>query len=247
MSLAQAFQIQHHDIVAFVGAGGKTSLMVALGAALQALGWRVLATTTTRIGEDELTLFPHAMLYDDNPHDLKTAFDQQDYGFVYSDIRAGKVVGLSPEKLSAVMAVVSPDVVLIEADGARKKWLKAPFAHEPVLPTETTLVIPVASYLSVGQLLDETYVYNPQAIVAKVGATIGDVIQPEWIAAVLSDAEMSLKNVPASARVIAFLNAVPQPIPDAAREIARLALANGRLERVVLGDTRLDEVVLEYV
>jgi probable selenium-dependent hydroxylase accessory protein YqeC len=244
MSLVQALQIQRRDVVAFVGAGGKTSLLVALGAELHALGWRVLATTTTRIGQDELGLFPQAFHDADNPQDFKANLDHRGYVFAYSDIRAGKAYGLSPEKIAAVSAGVSPDALLIEADGARKKWLKAPYPHEPVIPPETTLVIPVVSYLSVGQSLDETHIYNPQAIAAKVGAPLGDIILPEWIAALLSDTELGLKHVPISARVVAFINAVPSPIPDAAHDIARSALASGRLQGVILGDTRLEMPVL---
>ncbi|MEL6149070.1 MAG: hypothetical protein AAFR56_05560, partial [Chloroflexota bacterium] len=58
MKLHHAFNIQRGDVVAFVGAGGKTSAMIALGHELADMGWRVLATTTTKIGRDQLDLMP---------------------------------------------------------------------------------------------------------------------------------------------------------------------------------------------
>jgi hypothetical protein len=47
-----------------------------------------------------------------------------------------------------------------------------------------------------------------QAIADQLGCRIGDVIQAEWVAAVLSNADMGLKGVPERARVIGLINAV---------------------------------------
>ncbi len=54
MKLHEAFEIARGDMVSFTGAGGKTSALVRLGKELSDSGWRVLATTTTRIGEEQL-------------------------------------------------------------------------------------------------------------------------------------------------------------------------------------------------
>ena len=43
------------------------------------------------------------------------------------------------------------DYVLVEADGAKRFPLKAPAAHEPVIPDETRLVIAVAGLSGVGK------------------------------------------------------------------------------------------------
>lgn len=55
MKLRQALNVQRGDVVAFTGAGGKTSALFRLSRELAAEGWRVLCTTTTRIAEEELT------------------------------------------------------------------------------------------------------------------------------------------------------------------------------------------------
>ena len=56
MKLHKAFNVARGDVVSLIGAGGKTSTMVALAHELADEGWRVLVTTTTRIGEDQLGL-----------------------------------------------------------------------------------------------------------------------------------------------------------------------------------------------
>ena len=49
MLLREALRVQRGDVVSFVGAGGKTAALFRLAAELRAEGWRVLATTTTRL------------------------------------------------------------------------------------------------------------------------------------------------------------------------------------------------------
>ena len=54
MQLKDALHVQRGDVVAFVGAGGKTSALFRLAHELRAEGWRVLTTTTTRMAREEL-------------------------------------------------------------------------------------------------------------------------------------------------------------------------------------------------
>lgn len=240
MKLFEALRVTHQDVIAFTGAGGKTSALVRLGSELHQAGWRVLATTTTRIGEDQLSLFPHSV----DEHTVERDLEQYGYVFAYSAVREHKAYGFPPEILSNLINRLTPDVVLIEADGARQKWLKAPYPHEPVIIPETTLVIPVVSYLSVGQPLDEAHVYNPQAIADQLGCRIGDVIQAEWVAAVLSNADMGLKGVPERARVIGLINAVGEATLPQARVIARMALESPRLQAVLIANTWAEDAKL---
>ena len=61
MKFREAFGIEKGDVVALIGAGGKTSLMVGIGYELAESGWRVLATTTARMPEEQLNLVPLAL------------------------------------------------------------------------------------------------------------------------------------------------------------------------------------------
>jgi hypothetical protein len=58
MRLCEALDVRRGDVVAFTGAGGKTSALVQLGYELAEQGWRVISTTTTKIAEQELSYFP---------------------------------------------------------------------------------------------------------------------------------------------------------------------------------------------
>ncbi len=55
----------------------------------------------------------------------------------------GQVVGLGREALDAIHGAGLFDSILVEADGARGKPLKAPAPHEPVLPSRADCVVAV--------------------------------------------------------------------------------------------------------
>ena len=65
----------------------------------------------------------------------------------------GKADGVSVD-LFQRLRTWFPDVCLLnEADGSRMRPFKAPAAHEPVIPAETTLVVPVVGADKVARLL----------------------------------------------------------------------------------------------
>lgn len=226
MKLQRAFRIRRGDVVAFIGAGGKTSALIALGHELREEGWRVLATTTTRIGADQLDLMPASLPADSPISSISAALQAHGFVFLHSLISAGKVHGAPLERISALLDTVDSDVLLIEADGSRGLPLKAHYPHEPVIPPETTLVIPVVSLSALGQPLRDDTVYNAQAIHERYGFGMDNRIKSPWIAQVLRDEDLTLRAIPPQARVIALINQVPAQgyLRGRARLIAQLAL-----------------------
>ncbi|MFN8452687.1 MAG: selenium cofactor biosynthesis protein YqeC, partial [Anaerolineae bacterium] len=247
MKLRTAFDIARGDVVSLVGAGGKTSTLIALAHELADEGWRVLATTTTRIGEDQLRLMPHALQFDDGASALATAMAEQRFVFVYSDIRGGKVYGPPGEWFGWALDSVDADALLIEADGARGLPFKAPYDHEPVIPAETSLVVPIASLSVLGQPLDSDHVYNPEAMIERYGFYEGSPVRSPWVAQVLRDEELGLRGVPGRARVCALLNAAPPSgyLRLRAHLIARMILRSPHVSGVAIGSARAADPISE--
>ncbi len=81
MKLQKAFEIVPGDVVAFIGAGGKTSTLIALGHELAQAGLRVLATTTTHISVDELDLMPYSTTFDAGVAHLSLALGENRFVF----------------------------------------------------------------------------------------------------------------------------------------------------------------------
>ncbi len=242
MRLRDALRIQRGELVAFVGAGGKTSALFRLAHELRDEGWRVLATTTTRLARSEMQHAPLAIQTTPttSPSVIKQGLNEHGFVFLFGaeDIERDKIFGLPLNVITGLMDTVNSDVMLVEADGARRMPFKIPYDHEPVIPPDTSLVVPVAGVDALGQPLDEQHVYNATRLIERYGLPVGGTLVPAWMSLALRDPDMGLRGVPDSARVIVLLNKVVAASLYArgrARRVAQLTLRSPRIEAVLLG------------
>ncbi|MBI5961267.1 MAG: putative selenium-dependent hydroxylase accessory protein YqeC [Chloroflexi bacterium] len=245
MLLREALRVRRGDMVAFVGAGGKTSALFCLAHELRAEGWRVLATTTTRLGLAEIQRAPSTLQVTAafSPLVIREQLNQHGFVFLYTsdDSRRHKMIGLHPDYISHLVDAADSDVLLIEADGARRLPFKAPKEHEPVIPADATLVVPIAGINALGQPLDEEHVYHASRILERYGYPEGAPLLPPWMASVLRDPVLGLRGVPESARVVTLLNKVNADLGHdirRARRVAQMVLRSDRVEAVALGSVQ---------
>ncbi len=201
VSLAERFDLGDHELVAFVGAGGKSTLLLGLGSELVTAGRRVILTTTTKLGLDQVT---GTVCRSSDPAEVEACFASPGPVFVVSTEDGRKVTGPSPGEVDRLFAESTADHVLVEADGARGRSIKAPAAHEPVIPTTATLVVVVASLNAIGLPLAEA-AHRPELVSALSGLNLTAPVGPEHVAALLAHPQGGLKGMPAQARVVVAL------------------------------------------
>ncbi len=249
MKLRQALNVQRGDIVAFVGAGGKTSALFRLGSELAAEGWRVLATTTSRISTDELMLAPGVLDVSVGlrPAAVSRALTQHNFVFLYSRLSGERAIGLSIDQISTLSDTIDSDVTLIEADSAHGLPFKAPVGNEPAIPHEASLVVPMVGFDVLGKPLDDEYVYNARAMIDYFGYPPGERVKAPWVASVLREDDLGLRNVPNNARIVPFINKVAATgyQRGRARLMARLMLVSPRVSGVAIGSVQGDQPVFE--
>ncbi len=123
--------------------------------------------------------------------------------------------------------------LLIEADGSRQKSIKAPAEHEPPTPEFSDVVIAVSGLSTIGKTLTEEHVHRPEIFSKLSGLQIGETITPQAILSVLTHPQGGLKNIPPTARRIAFLNQADTP---------ELQSIGGNMAREILGE--FDSVIV---
>ena len=159
-------------IRAFVGAGGKTTLIHRQAELFRAEGKRVFVTTSTH-----MFIEPDTVLSDDA--DVIIA-ELNRTGYVMAGIPEGeKIRALSPETYETVCA--HADVVLIEADGSNHKPIKYPNSTEPVLPDNVEEIVVVCGLQALGRPLVEV-AHRPELVKACLGAQDDTIITLEHIA-----------------------------------------------------------------
>jgi probable selenium-dependent hydroxylase accessory protein YqeC len=209
-ALGAALGVGRGDVVAVVGAGGKTTLVYRLAAEARASGLRVLVTTTTHMGAPPDADAGPLLVESESTEsaverDLARALAAEGRATVLGRrIRADKLEGLSRARVDALARLA--DLTLVEADGARGRSLKAPAEHEPVIPRSATLVIVVAALDVLGAPLDEARVHRVHQVSAASGAAPGAVVDPGIAARALAAPGSYPSRVPAGARAVVFLN-----------------------------------------
>jgi molybdenum cofactor cytidylyltransferase len=263
MNLSHALRITPGDVQALVGGGGKTTAMFQLANELASTR-RVLTTTTTRIFAAQIKRSPAYITLNPEQQTLADILPQLDaaiaaHGQVLligqADAKSGKAFGLAPQIIDELAATGHFDLIINEADGSRMRSFKAPAAHEPVIPSCTSIVTPVVGLDALGQPLTDEFVHRADRVSHLSGVPLGQPVTVETIATVLCHLEGGLKNIPTPARVVPLLNKVDwrsgglegwkiggeedrRTTFDAACEIASNLLECKRIESVMIGAAR---------
>lgn len=188
--LTDLWRLGPSEVVVLVGAGGKTSLMEALARDYEAEGARVLLTTTTKIlpptpGGRPLVTAPNVeallrALRGVGAGGSGAAVGGDSSGPVVGRglTPEGKVEGVPPDWVPSLRDLPGVAAVLVEADGAVGRPLKAPAAWEPVIPACASLVVAVAGLDAQGVALDDVHVHRPELLAGLLDLELGDAIPP---------------------------------------------------------------------
>lgn len=143
-----ALQVTPHPVVAFTGAGGKTTWIYELAKELRRRGKTVLVTTTTHMYR------PRQWAVLANDRAAVTAQLQKD-GIAVAGRPAGteKISALAPDVLASARMIA--DVTLVEADGCRHRPCKALGPQEPVIPDGCDAICCLVGLNAVGQSLGQ--------------------------------------------------------------------------------------------
>jgi molybdenum cofactor cytidylyltransferase len=249
MHLREALGVRKGEIIALVGAGGKTTAMYRLGRELADQGWRVVATTTTMIRPPVAGQSEALVVHGDPTHAMRMAAEAlRDKHLITLAsehlVAKNKLRGVRPDLAASLLDLA--DAVIIEADGAKGRSLKAPAAHEPVVPRETTLLVPVVGIDAVGRPLTDETVHRVQLVSGLTGLACGETIHASVLASLLTHKQGALKSAPAHARVAPLINKVDDEAALAiARQIAGSIKGDPALDRVLIGSVTSDDPIAE--
>lgn len=238
-SLAEALGVGRGDLVALVGGGGKTTAMYRLLRELRERGLRAAAATTTKIAapaEHEARL----VLGEEWP-ELGRHIAAAGPGAVVLGRRllsGRKVDGIPEAWCSRLIAEGTFDALVVEADGAARRPVKAPEAWEPVVPTGTTVFVAVLGLSCVGAPLAAEAVFRAERVAAVTGVAVGEPLGPEALARLLVAGDGLRRGCPEGARAYVLLNQADGAADlEAARDIAGRVLREAEGYRAVIAAT----------
>ena len=254
-SLKEIFLSGNGGVISLVGAGGKTSLMFRIAREAFIAGESVLTTTTTRIMVPEKKQSSEIVIAATSKSVLEKAAVLMKTNLHLTAVSAAhhegdKLVGFESVAIDELQQSGLFRWILVEADGAAKKWIKVPADHEPVIPKCTDRIIGVVGLKAVGKPLTAKWVFRPENFSKLTGLEPGAPVTVESVAISILDPKGILKGAPPQAARYLFLNlAGDMRLLEYGRDLAQRLCRPGHrttLKRVIIGHARDNPAVLEY-
>ncbi len=251
-SLRDGLMLTGGGVVSLVGAGGKTSLMFTLARELSLAGETVLTTTTTKIYRPSRDQ-SEVVVLSDSATDLQDRVrgllsKHRHITAAFSNIaEPGKLRGFDPEVVDQLYQTGLFQWIIVEADGAAGRPLKAPAAHEPVIPGCTTRLVGVIGLDGAGQPVNAQWIFRPERFTRLAGLAPGAAVTADAIADVLVHPNGIFKGAPQAVMRIAFCNQADVPKNLAAGHRIARELSERKdtgLKRVAIGQALFTPPVL---
>ena len=252
--LSESLGLKTREVISLSGAGGKTTLMFCLAKELFLAGKKIVTTTTTKILEptsgETVSLFINLDEEELKQFVLKHLDEYRHITIARERLGSGKLKGVSSDLVNDLWRSGEIDYIIIEADGAAGRPIKAPREGEPVIPSSTTLVVAILGVDGVEMEINEENVFQAERVSRLTGISMGKKMTDEAMAVLVTHPEGIFKGAPSSSRVIAFLNKVD--IPEGvvkAKGIAQKIIErkHPKIERVLLGQLRHEPRVVEVI
>lgn len=245
-ALVRNLALGDKELITLVGAGGKTTLMYALAKELLSRNYKIVTTTSTKIYSPEPAQSPALILggVECFP-EIEKALNR--YGHItWAAGRAAgnKLAGVPLPALSALWSSGLADFMIVEADGSAQRPVKAPNAHEPVVPEETTLFLSVVGLSALNKPLNKEHAFRPEIIGRLTGIPLNAPMTIEGIARLMVHPEGGLKGFSPGMRAVIILNQVDlEPEPGMGGRMAKRIeeLGKGRINKVFIRKVPLSQ------
>jgi probable selenium-dependent hydroxylase accessory protein YqeC len=201
MRLKDLVGLRKGDVVAIVGAGGKSTLMYSLAQELRYES-KVLVTTTTKIYMPEKECYDFIIIGEDDFNRCSRESGIYLHGKSVND--ENKVIGLSENVIEGEIPYF--DYILIEADGSKRKPIKGWNDMEPVVISKTQKTIGVISIEVIGKEINENNVHRVEKFIDITNSKKNELITIEHLASLIFHSKGLFKD--SKGEKILFINKV---------------------------------------
>ncbi|MFR5265026.1 selenium cofactor biosynthesis protein YqeC [Clostridium sp.] len=223
------FKIKDKDVVSIVGSGGKTTLMNYLAKEFNKR--KVLVSTTTKIRIPSQGFYDFIAFNKEEADAIKNINNKGIY-VLGSKIKDNKLESFDLEYMKSITD--NFDIVFLEADGSKEKYIKGWNEIEPVILDNTTITIGIINLEILGKLVNENNVHRVEQFMDLTGAKLNDVIEKEHLIAVIRGEKGLFKN--SKGRRILLINGV--------KDNKTRKIANEITETILKKHNKIDEVII---
>jgi probable selenium-dependent hydroxylase accessory protein YqeC len=169
---------------------------------------KVLVTTTTNIAFPETSQADRLVL--DSSKDISSLARVEPGTIICLGSRMvgdqEKLKGIEREFVGKIYQEHLFDYIVVEADGSKRRPIKAPAHYEPVIPKETTRVIGVIGLDALGKPITDQFVHRPTLFCSVTGKKMGDTIDRKCLIHLILSQDGLFKDVPRNCKKYVVLN-----------------------------------------
>ncbi|MEA3285775.1 MAG: selenium cofactor biosynthesis protein YqeC [Candidatus Marinimicrobia bacterium] len=209
--------------IGILGGGGKTALLHTLGDELARYHAHVILSSLTKSGVSDIHKV-HFYPEFDSEENRPGLLESNPLYIMGAVEHAEKLLGLNEDELHNLYK--ASDLTIFECDGARKKPFKAHQPFDPMIPNYATHAIILVGADAVGAKVDGKFVHRPELFRELWEVNANFVLDPAFIAKVLTSQYGYLQKVPAGIEVAYFVNKAdlyPEEALKLAQAIARVS------------------------
>lgn len=200
--------LEKRELISITGGGGKTTSMFKLGKELLSKGKKVLISTTTAIFKPRKDCYENLYLTKNTDYkDIRGS--ASGLTIIGKEIsKNGKLMGISGEIIDEIFKMKTFDYIIVEADGSKRKSIKAPASHEPVIPSLSTQIIALIGMDCLYKKIYEENVHRADKFCSVTNSKIGDLITEDTIYSLIISKDGIFKGSPIKSKKHLILNKV---------------------------------------
>lgn len=228
--------LQQKELISIVGGGGKTTTMFKLANELVKNNKKVLIGTTTAIMKPSDGTYDK-LIISQNENDFTNIPDRSITVIAGEYCKdKNKLFGANKDFVDVLYKLDIFDYIIIEADGAKRKPIKAAADHEPIIPSLTTKTIGIIGMDSLNTKLYEENVHRAEIFAQVTNSKIGDIINEDIIYRLIISKSGLFKGSSNKSEKYVILNKV---------EISeRKSIAENIRERVLSSNTDINDIIV---
>lgn len=236
--------LDEKELLAFIGGGGKTTTIFKLANELKNIGKKILITTTTAIFYPNKGTFDK--IYIDESDDIISKLSNIENNSITiigrSISKENKLLGIKKEIIDEIYKEKVFDYILVEADGSKRKTIKCPDNHEPVIPQSTNKTVGVIGLDAIGLKINDDNVHRAELFKEITNSEINDIINEETIFKLITNNKGLFKGTPINSKRYILLNKMDnKKREESARVIANLLLKSDFNFNGLISGSMLDE------
>ncbi len=250
MLLRDALALARGEMVALIGAGGKTTTMFHLAKELRRQGYKILVTTTTKIFKPAKPHVDRLFLVEDVQSLINISAEITGPVIIGAGCgvnREGKLLGMPVAWLDQLNANNIFDAILVEADGAASRLLKVPDNGEPVIPPSCQTTIWVVAIKVIGKPFTDDWVHRAARARDLLGVAADTTVSEELLLQLLQHEAGCRKSIPPASRQLALINQADSPEEMAAAQELGVKLQKLNFDKVVITSYANTEPVIQGI